>query len=130
MKYTIITNGRSYDLPKKTLDVAERLDGILRIDSTKGYSLRQKFEILHEFVKELLGEEETKELLGGAELSEIDLSELTLAVRKIADTYEKPISDYVMEKSREKLTGLPVEKIISLAKASQSVAGIQAAKQC
>ena len=129
MEYTIIVNGRSYDLPKKTLAIAEKIDEILKIDSVKGYSVRQKFEKLHVFVKKLAGEEQAAEMFGSSNLSEIDLSELTLAVRKVVDAYERPIADYDMEQQKEKLSMIPMEKIVSMTKAAQSVANLQMMKK-
>lgn len=129
MEYTIITNGRSYDLPKKTLAVVEKIDNVLKVDETKGLSVRQKFEKLHSFVKEMVGEDNATEMFGSSNLSEIDLSEVTLATRKIIDAYEKPISDYNAEMQREKLDALPIDKIISMTKAAQTVANAQMMKK-
>lgn len=126
MEYTIIVNGRSYDLPKKTMAVVEKMDEVLKIDSVKGLSVKQKFEKLHGFVKGLAGEEQAAEMFGSADLAEIDLSELTLAVKKIVDAYDKPISDYDAEKSLQRLNQLPIDKILSMTKAAQSMANAQA----
>lgn len=129
MEYTIIINGRSYDLPKKTLAVVEKIDSVLRVDETKGLSIKQKFEKLHGFVKEMVGEDSATEMFGSSNLSEIDLSEITLATRKIVDAYEKPIRDYEDEKRREKLSALPLEQINSMTKAAQTMANAQMMKK-
>ena len=55
MEYTIIVDGRSYDLPKKTLVITEKLDDVLRVDSVKGLTVKQKFEKLDACVKDLVG---------------------------------------------------------------------------
>lgn len=125
MEYTIIVNGRSYDLPKKTMAVVEKMDEVLRIDSVRGLSVKQKFEKLHGFVKNLVGEEQAAEMFGSSDLSEIDLSELTLAVKKVVDAYDKPVSDYDAEKSVQKLNKLPIEQIVSMTKAAQTMANAQ-----
>ncbi len=129
MEYTIIADGRSYDLPKKTLAVVEKIDGVLKVDETKGLSVRQKFEKLHGFVKEMVGEENATEMFGSFNLSEIDLSEVTLTTRKIIEAYEKPIRDYEDEKRREKLSALPFEQINAMTKAVQTVANAQVIKK-
>lgn len=125
MEYTIIVNGRSYDLPKKTVAVMEKMDEVLKVDSLKGISVKQKFEKLHTFVKELVGEENAAEMFGSDKLTEIDLSELTLAVRMVIDAYDKPISDYDAEKSKQKLDRLPVDKLVSITKAAQTMTNAQ-----
>lgn len=124
MEYTIIVDGRSYDLPKKTVAVMEKMDKVLKVDSLKGYSVRQKFEELHRFVKDLVGDDNAKDMFGSDDIAEIDLSEVTLAVKKIIDAYDKPIIDYDSEKSRMKLEGLPIEKIISVAKAAEKISSM------
>lgn len=122
MEYTIIVDSRSYDLPKKTVTVMEKLDDVLKVDSVKGLSLRQKFEKLHNFVKDVVGEENAKEIFGSDNIGEIDLSEVTLAVKKIADAYDKPIKDYDSEKMQKAFDGIPMEKIISMTKAADKMA--------
>ncbi|MBR5596483.1 MAG: hypothetical protein IKW30_03655 [Lachnospiraceae bacterium] len=116
MVHTVILNGRSYDLPKKNINVATKLDEVLKVDSIKGLSVRQKFEKLHVFSKDILGKENTNEILGTDNLEEIDLSELTIIVRKIVDAYEKPISDYQAERNREQLSRLPLQQLESITK--------------
>ena len=123
MEYTIIINDRSYDLPKKSLSVVERLDAVLKVDSTN-IPVRQKFEKLHSFIKGLVGDEAAKEMFGSENLSEIDLSELTLAVRKVVDAYDKPIRDYDAEKSARAFDGLPIDKIVSMAKATEKMVNV------
>lgn len=125
MVHTVIVNGRSYDLPKKTIGIANKLDEVLKVDAVRGLSVRQKYEKLHLFVKDVLGEENAKEILKTENLDEVDLSELTITVRKIVDAYEKPITDYQMEKSREKLAGLPIKQIESIVGAANAAANME-----
>lgn len=120
MVHTVIVNGRSYNLPKKNINIASKLDEILKIDSIRGLSIRQKFERLYEFVKDVLGEDVAKEILGTDSLDEIDLSELTIIVRKIVDAYEKPILDYQADCNREKLSRLPLQQLENISKFAES----------
>lgn len=129
MVYTIIVNERSYDLPKKTVAVMEKLDDVLKVDQIKGLTVKQKFEKLHAFVKGLVGDGNAEEMFGSDNISEIDLSELTLAVKKIVAAYDKPITDYDAEMARQKFDNVPIEKIVSLTKAAQTVSAQQAYKK-
>ena len=61
MEYTIIVDGRSYDLPKKTLAVVDKLDEALKVDASN-LNIRQKFEKLHHFIRDLVGDETVKEM--------------------------------------------------------------------
>ena len=121
MEYTIIIDGRSYDLPKKRLSVMVTMDDVMKVDSVKGYSVRQKFEKIHRFIKDLVGDDNAKEILGSDNISEIDLSEVTLTAKKIIDAYDKPITDYDLEKSMRKIEGIPIDKIVSVANAAEKI---------
>lgn len=129
MEYTIIANKKSYKLPQKTIAVMEKLDEVVKVDSIKEMNLRSKFETLHEAIKDFLGEETAEEILGSSDLEKVDLSEITLTIRKIVDAYDKPIQDYQDEKMRKSLSGVQLEKILSLSKAAQSITNMQMIKK-
>ena len=114
MIYTVIANKKSYDLPKKTISVMESLDKTVLIDTVKNLSLRDKFSQLLNFLIEVLGEANIKEILGSTELDEMDLSEVTLTVRKIVDAYDKPIAEHNKQKNLETLNSLPISQIEKL----------------
>lgn len=128
MVHTIIVNNKSYDLPKKTVAVTEKLDKALTVDNIKGLTVRGRFEILHEFVKELVGEENAVEILGSSNLDDIDLSELAVIVLNINEAYEKPLNDFQTERMRSKIGMIPMDKITSITKAAQTVASMQVMK--
>lgn len=119
MTYTIIINGNGYELPKKTIKVVEELDAIIKIDQAKGLSIREKFKKLFNFIEKLVGKENAIEILGSDKLDDVDLSDVTLTVKKIIDAYDKPIQDYDTDKSLEKLNQLPLDKIVELSKVTQ-----------
>ena len=128
MVHTIIVNNKSYDLPKKTVAITEKLDKALTADSIKGLTVRGKFEILHNFVKDLVGEENAAEILGSANLDDIDLSELALIVLNINEAYEKPLDDFQTERMRAKMSAFPMDKITSITNAAQVAASMQVMK--
>lgn len=114
MEYTVTINDRCYELPKKTLSVIGKLDGVLKVDSRKDFSARQKFEKLHQFIKEVLGDEAAREILGAENLEEIDLSDLSLTVLQINDAYNRPVLDYRTNKMNESLSAISADKIVPL----------------
>ena len=122
MIHTVIIDGKSYDLPKKTLVIAGKLDDVLRVDSANGLSVRQKYEKLHTFVKDILGQEESQEIFGTSILDEVDLSELTIITRKIIDGYERPITEYQIEQNMAKINNLPMRQLESITKMAEAVA--------
>lgn len=121
MVYTVIINGQSYDLPKKTMKVVEEMDKVAQIDSVKGLSIREKFKKLYDFIVSLVGKENAVEILGSEKLDEVDLSEVTLTFKKILDAYEKPLDDYEIEKSNSKFSNYPLDKIVELAKVAKDM---------
>lgn len=125
MEYSVIVNGRSYDLPKKTVTVMGKMDEALKVDSQPKLGIKQKFEKLHRFVKEIVGEENAREMFGSDNLEEIDLSEVSLAVLKIRDAYDQPISDYRTDKMMENIGSIPTEKITALTKSIQTMSNVQ-----
>jgi len=115
MEYTVIINGQSYDLPKKTMKVVEEMDKVAQIDNVKGIGIRDKFKALFDFIGGLVGKETAKEILGSDKLDDVDLSEVTLTFVKIKDAYDKPLEDYNTDKSFQKLNSIPTDKIVQLA---------------
>ncbi len=115
MQYTVIVNGQSYDLPKKTMKVVEEMDKVAQIDNVKGIGIRDKFKALFDFIGGLVGKETAKEILGSDKLDDVDLSEVTLTFVKIKDAYDKPLEDYNTDKSFHKLNSIPTDKIVQLA---------------
>lgn len=121
MVYTIIVGNRSYDLPKKTLEVTEQMEKVIETDKAVGIGIREKFNTVFSYEKDVLGADAVKEILGSDNLDEVDLSEVTILFNKIHDAYNKPITDYKVAKSREALNCLPIEKVVELAKAANEL---------
>ena len=121
MEYTVIVNGQSYDLPKKTMKVAEDIDKLLKADTDTRIALKDKYKKQFDFIRNLIGEDNAKEIFTTDDINEIDLPEITLTVKKIMDAYDKPINDYEIEKSREKISDLPLDKVIELAKVAREM---------
>ena len=125
MQYTVIINGQSYDLPKKTVKVVEEMDKVATIDSVKGIGIRDKFKKLYDFIVSLVGKENATEILGSDKLDEVDLSEVTLTFKKIMDAYDKSLTDYQADKAREKFSNLPIDQIANLAGAVDTMAAMK-----
>ena len=110
MIYTVIINDRSYDLPKKTLAITEALEQTAKVDELN-IPTREKYRKVLECVIGLLGKEAVAEALGSTDLNEVDLSEVTIAFRKIVDGYNKPVQDYVNASGRGALDGMHIAQM-------------------
>lgn len=124
MQYTVIVNGRSYDLPPKTLEVVEEMEKVSNIDNVKGLSIREKFQKIFDFVSGLVGVDAAKEILGSDDINKVDLSDVSLAFIKIVEAYDKPVNGYKAEQLRSRVRGLEtmnIPNIIELAKVAQNM---------
>lgn len=125
MKYTAIIDNHSYDLPAKTMVVAEKLDEALKVDTRNDLNIRAKYQLLYDTVNDILGTENAEKALGGDSLETVDLSNVTLAFRTIVDAYDKPAADYAAKKARERLAASQVDQVIKIANAAQMVQGMK-----
>lgn len=115
MTYTLIVGTKSYDLPKKTLAIVEKLDGVVALDKNPRMNTRDKYQSILNLEEELLGKSNLEEILGATSLDDVDLSEVVITFRKIVDAYNKPVQEYDRAASTEAFNRIPVEKLNQLA---------------
>lgn len=120
MLYTVIINDRSYDLPKKTLAITEKLDETAKVDSLN-IPVREKYKRVLDCILALIGKEGAEEALGSTDLSEVDLSDVTITFRKIVDAYNKPVQDFVNMSGRGALDSVPIKEMTDLANAATQI---------
>lgn len=118
MDYTVILNDRSYDLPKRTLAVMDKLEDVIRTDTRAGVSLRDKYRKTYDCVADLIGRENAAECIG-ATLDDCDVNDITLAFRKIVDAYNRPLDDYNNAKGLGEINNLPIDKLTTLVEAAK-----------
>ncbi len=121
MIYTVLINDRSYDLPKRTIAVTNKLDSAAKVDSDARLTMREKIKKVFDTVSELIGPENMEDAFGSKDLDEIDTTEITLAFRMIVDAYNKPLSDYTLQSTVEELNKLPLEKLSALIETADSL---------
>ena len=115
MTYTLIVGTKSNDLPKKTLAIVEKLDGVVALDKNPRMNTRDKYQSILNLEEELLGKSNLEEILGATSLDDVDLSEVVITFRKIVDAYNKPVQEYDRAASTEAFNRIPVEKLNQLA---------------
>ena len=115
MTYTLIVGTKSYDLPKKTLAIVEKLDGVVALDKNPRMNTRDKYQSILNLEEELLGKSNLEEILGATSLDDMYLSEVVITFRKIVDAYNKPVQEYDRAASTEAFNRIPVEKLNQLA---------------
>lgn len=115
MTYTLIVGTKSYDLPKKTLGIAEKMDGVVALDKNPRMNTRDKYQSILNLEEELLGKSNLEEILGATSLDDMDLSEVVITFRKIVDAYNKPVQEYEIPANAEAFNRVPVDKLTQLA---------------
>ena len=125
MIYTVIINNQSYDLPKKTLAITEKLNDVVRTDNISGVSIREKYKKTYDCIADLIGPENVSEALG-ASIDDCDVNNITLAFRMIVDAYNKPLEDYKADRNYNDLNRLPLDKIMALVEAVKQVDKLEA----
>ena len=128
MVYTVIINDQSYDLPKKTLAITEKLENVVRTDTRAGVSIRDRFKATYDCVADLIGRDNIAEAVG-ASIDDCDVNDITLAFRKIVDAYNKPLEDYKTERGMSELNSLPLDKLKTLVDAAKQVNQLEASAQ-
>lgn len=86
MDYTVNINGKTYELPPKTLEMDERLEKISHLQARRRsgeISVREMVEAEYSFVIDCTGVELPP-------LLEVDTGELEIAVMRISDSYRAP----------------------------------------
>lgn len=120
MEYTIICNGKSYDLPKKTLKVAEEIEKAIALDATSA-PLKEKYKTVLKVCQVIIGQEAAEEILGTNKLEEMDLGEITILFEKIVDAYQAPIVDYKTDRNSEQIAKLPLADLEKIGNALASI---------
>lgn len=117
--YSLNVERKTYTLPAKSIRVVEEMDRVAQVDNIRGMSVRDKFNVIMQFIIDLIGEANTKEILGSTSVEEVDLSMVTITFRMIVDAYNKPIADYNTRKSNEMFSSIPSDKIEKITKLAE-----------
>lgn len=120
MEYTIIAAGRSYDLPKKTIKIAEAIEKTVLFDRSQA-SIKEKYKAVLGCVQDILGKENADEILGGSKLEELDLSDITITFNKIVDAYEKPVEEFRSDQTKDRISMLPIDQMEALTRMAESM---------
>ena len=113
MQYTVIINGISYDIPCYSISISEDLEKIELLNNGN-QKFREKCKNMYDFICKILGKENSLEILGKFENS--DPNTINITYLEIVKSYNKPLSDYNLENSEQKLSSDLVDKILELAK--------------
>lgn len=105
MEYIFEYNNEEIQLPSYNLDVVDKLEKADKVNMSENRTLREKTKVLFELESDLIGEEKTKELVGG-DLKSCDPNIVQILFILIIRAYDKPIDDINAEKEEGTLAQL------------------------
>lgn len=125
MQYTVIYKEKSYDLPKKTINIMSKIDEVIEKDNID-IDIKEKYQSILDFIGLVLDKKNIIEILGTDDLEDIDLSELAILFLEIKNSYEKPVNDYNIKVQSQVLNNEMIDKITRL---SASIEGLNKASK-
>lgn len=93
MDYTLITNNGAYQLPKLTLDIREKIEGLNKKIANTNIPLAERIKAQHDFIVETIGADSAKEILETDNVNDMDINELCILYINICKSYDKPVND-------------------------------------
>ena len=93
MEYTLQIHNREYELPKKTLAVEEKIEKIKKLCRDSKITTRTQYENKLNFITEMVGEDNAKEIFESNDISniaEMDLGEIDAAYRGVLTDSQGP----------------------------------------
>lgn len=120
MEYTVIANNKSYDLPKKTLKIAEEIERTLNVDASD-VPIKEKYKAVLRACQTIVGHEATEEILGTNKIEEMDLCEITILFEKICGAYQAPIDEFKNDRNAEFISRLPLAELEKVSNALASI---------
>ena len=100
MEYIFEYNNEEIQLPSYNLDVVDKLEKADKVNMSENRTLREKTKVLFELETDLIGEEKTKELVGG-DLKSCDPNIVQILFILIIRAYDKPIDDINAEQTED-----------------------------
>lgn len=99
MIYTLEYAGSSYELPKFTKSVSDKIGKINAQNENTRIPDMDKYKSMYEFICEMIGNENAAEIFETDQLDEIDLNDITVCYLGICAGYEKPVNDFKKKSS-------------------------------
>lgn len=113
MEYSILENGKTYDLPKYNLKISAKMEVVENFKRT-GASACDKIRKMYDFIAEIIGKENAVEILG--KVDDADPNYINIVYLDIVRAYNKPLAEYENERQAEQLDNDIFEKLDKLVK--------------
>lgn len=116
-------NGHDYEMPKYTIDVADKISAVYAAERT---SVRDSYKAQYAFIVDTLGKTGAQEALEAASLKECDLNTVTILFMEIEKTLRKPVTEYNAEAAADGLSNPALQKVIDLGAGVKNISDMAA----
>lgn len=129
MSYKVTINTKTFELPKCTLAVEEKVEKIreVNIGAVKGTAKKRELvELMIDYVESLIGAENAQEALNYTDIEDIDTKELEMAVNAINAAFSKPKEEAQLREATKVMADM--KKLLDN-KAVSTMSSLMSAKQ-
>ena len=104
-------NEVEFDLPKKTMALQEKIDGVNNATSTK-----RAYTNVMDFLIQGLGKEKVEEILETSDLYKVDLVQMMLLYNSIIVEYDNIIQKPQLERMQDIIKDMKLDKMVDVSK--------------
>ena len=114
MEYTLIYRGNSYELPKFTKKVKDKIDRISEQNESPSIKDYDKYKGMYDFIRETIGAEAALEIFETDDIDEMDLNEIAVCFLGICSGYDKPVNEAKKEISDNKIDKEDMQMVLEV----------------
>ena len=114
MEYTLIYRGNSYELPKFTKKVKDKIDRISEQNESPSIKDYDKYKGMYDFIREMIGAEAALEIFETDDIDEMDLNEIAVCFLGICSGYDKPVNEAKKEISDNKIDKEDMQMVLEV----------------
>lgn len=118
MDYSITIEGKTYSLPKYSMQIAEKIEGQNLLNGGN-QKYRDRCRSMYNLCSELLSKESVIELMG--EFKDIDPNILNIIYLEIVNQYQTPLNDYQSDQTQDQLKKYDIDKLIEVVKTTEKM---------
>lgn len=93
MKYALMFKNRTYEIPKYSIAVRKKMDCIDADNMNQSVDQEQKYRNMYEFIREMVGEDNARDMYGTDDFDLVDLNDITISYLGVCSAYDKPVND-------------------------------------
>lgn len=112
MDYRVTINDQVFDLPKKTIAIAQKVEAVDAIAEDLTIDAEVRYEKMYTFIAEIIGITKARSILGST-IAKCDTNEILIITKSIIDVYNSPIKRYNDMKKSEDLARSPLGQLMA-----------------